>query len=125
MKNQIRFFGATLIMAIYCIAVSATMDAPVFPDQAARLDSSIHVDRNHPVVLNTLYNHSSFFESTLHGQNNLPARNFENPFVKLWASARVTENLLKAVFTQYTFIFGYSPLQLRKTDIIFPFHYFW
>lgn len=125
MIHQVRIFGATLLMAIYCLAVGAITDYPVHTDHAPLVDHATNVDQNRPVVLNNLYNHFSFYESTFDSQNNSPSRNFENPLVKLWASAQGTEHLLRAVFKQYTFFFGNTPIQLRTTDIIFPFHYFW
>lgn len=123
MKTKVRIFGASILIAIYCLAVGAVMHTTVDLDHVS--DDSTNLVQNHPVVSNNFFNHISFFESTVDSLNNIPPPNFESPFDKLWATTKATEHLFKAVFKQYDNFIRSCPIQLGATDIIFPFHYFW
>lgn len=123
MKTKIRIFGVTVVMAMYCLAVSAVMYSSIDLDQVG--DDTTNLAQNHPVVSNNLINHLSFFESTVDSPNNIPTPNFDSPFGKLWATTKATEHLFKAGFKQYDNFIRSCPIQLGATDIIFPFHYFW
>ena len=69
--------------------------------------------------------HTSQSESSVNNFNNFPAPGFKNLFDGLWAITKTTEQFYEAVFSQYTSFSINFLIQHRKTDIIFPFHYFW
>ncbi|WP_282056946.1 hypothetical protein [Maribacter luteus] len=123
MKNSIRIFSVTVLMTIYCIAVHVVRTNTFIPDVTK--STTTDLGEQHTFVTNNLYGHFSVFESSIESFNFLPEPNFENPIAKIWSSTKGSDQLLNAVYTQYRNFLKGAPIQLRATDIIFPFHYFW
>ena len=55
--------------------------------------------------------------------NILPAS--QHPAGGFWAVLKLAERLFESSYAQYTARSANFPIQFRKADIIFPFHYFW
>lgn len=122
MKDMIRILGITLVTAIYCYAVSTVTNLPVSTDAGDQLTTK-HAQYL-AAVSNNLYCQTSQLESRVSSSHfSLPV--FKNPFNKLWSVTKTIEQLFEAELAQY-FNFSINFLiQHRKTDIIYPFHYFW
>ncbi len=73
----------------------------------------------------SLFYHTSSSKNTGGSFNNYSGPGYKNLFDQLWSVTHNSEQLFKAVFTQYcNFAIGLL-VQYRKSDLIFPFHYFW
>lgn len=51
--------------------------------------------------------------------------NFKIAFPNFWAITKTSEQFMANKFRQYAAVLKYFPIQFNKTDIIFPFQYFW
>jgi hypothetical protein len=72
-----------------------------------------------------LFCHTSQIESSVNSLNNLPVTSFKFSFVDVSAIAKTTEQVFETEFSQYTTLSKDNLVNHRKSDIIFPFHYFW
>ena len=123
MKKNIRILGVLALTAIYCFAIgSATISFP----HSNFYDSSNTSQEKHFSDLSTkLFCQSSQSENSVNNYNKLPTPNFKKSYNEHWSVTQTTEHLFKTAFTQYTNISIKFLINHRKTDIIFPFHYFW
>ncbi|MBN2892969.1 MAG: hypothetical protein JXL97_13965 [Bacteroidales bacterium] len=123
MKNKIRILSAVVLTAIYCFAVGAVKESLTHSD--FQNNSTTSQEQYFSDFSTKLFCHTSQTESSVSNINNLPAPNFKNSINELWTIAKTTEHLFETAFSQYTNISRNFLIQYRKTDIIFPFHYFW
>jgi hypothetical protein len=72
-----------------------------------------------------LFCETSQLESSVNNYTSAPVPNFKNPTNGVWAIFKTTEQLFESTYSQYTRISRNFLIQHRKTDLIFPFHYFW
>ena len=123
MKNKIRILSAVVLTAIYCFAVGAVKESLTYSDFQS--NSTTSQEQYFSDFSTKLFCLTSQTESSVSNINNLPAPNFKNSINELWTIAKTTEQLFETAFSQYTNISRNFLIQHRKTDIIFPFHYFW
>jgi hypothetical protein len=122
-KNNIRILSVVLLIAIYCFAmgvVTKPLTHSIFHSNTTTSQEQYFSDFS-----TKLFCHTSPSESLVNNYINQPVPSFKNPFNGLWAIAKTTEQLFETAFSQYTNISRNFLIQHRKTDIIFPFHYFW
>jgi hypothetical protein len=122
-KSSFRILSVVFLTAIYCFAIGVVTKSFAhsdFKDYPTSSQEKIISDFS-----TKLFCHTSQSESSVNNINNLPAPSFKNPFNGLWAITKTTEQLFETAFSQYTNISRNFLIQHRKTDIIFPFHYFW
>ena len=123
MKNGIKKLSMMFLTAVYCFAIGAVATSFVasnFQNHSRSSQKTYISDFSA-----TLFCHTAESEISLTDFNNLPVPNFKNPFVGIWSVVKTREGFLEMVFTQYTSIFRNVLVKYRKSDIIFPFHYFW
>lgn len=126
MKTKIKILSVVLLTAIYCyaIGIAATTSAQVNPQYYSTTS-----EKEYCVDFSTkLFYHTAQYESSVDNCNNQPTLNIKNPFSVFnipGAHARVTEQLFESVITQYINIAKNLLIRYRKSDLIFPFHYFW
>jgi hypothetical protein len=122
MKNRFRIFSAGFFTVIYCFAVFAVSKSVSPPDFNKHSDSTEKVISH---LSAKLFTHTPYAESSVNSFNNLPAPGFKNSFTELLAGYFHLEIRIKAFYLQYkkyaNCILSYN----RKSDLIFPFHYFW
>jgi hypothetical protein len=122
-KNKIKKLSVLILAAIYCFAIGFVTKSLNYSDFGNKQQAS--QESSFTVFSSKLFCHTSQSESSVNIFNNLPASSFKNPFSGLWAISNTTEQLFKTAFSQYANIARNFLIQHRKTDIIFPFHYFW
>lgn len=120
MKNSIRILGATVLLAIYCFAISVVTTS-LSRSQFQKIDQ----DKYFSNVTSNLYFHTSPSESSVNNFTNFASPVFKNVYTGLWAIVKAIEHVSEAEFSQYTITSGNFLINYRKSDIIFPFHYFW
>jgi hypothetical protein len=125
-KTKIRILSVVLLTAIYCYAIGI---ATATSTQANPQYYSTTSEKEYCLDFSTkLFYHTSQYESSVDNCNNQPTLNIKNPFGffnTLWAHAKTTEQLFESVITQYINIAKNLLIRYRKSDLIFPFHYFW
>lgn len=116
----IRILSIILLTALYCFTIGI--------DTKSLIGSDIQTNNqeNHCLTISTLFSpFTSETENSLHHFNNIPSPSFNNLLVGSWAITKTTERHYESIFSQYT---GFSInflIHHRKSDIMFPFHYFW
>lgn len=123
MKSSSRILSGVSLAAIYCFAlcvITKSFDYSVFQDYSTSPKEEIIGDFS-----KKLFCHTSQSENTVSNNNNVPVPNFKSPLNGFWAIVYTTEQLTETEFYQYTNISKNFLIQHRKSDIIFPFHYFW
>lgn len=123
MKNNFRILSVAFLIATYCFAIGVVTKSHAYFD--FKDHSTPSQEQYFSDFATKFYCHTSPSESSVNNYNNFPSLSFKNPFNGLWASAKATEQLYETAFSQYTNTSRNFLIQLRKVDIIFPFHYFW
>jgi hypothetical protein len=111
-----------ILTAIYCFAIGAVnnpLSHSDFSNSTSYQEKAIS-----DFSANLLYP-TSQSESSVNNYNNLPAPSFKNSNNRLSAISNTSEQLFETAFSQYTNISRNFLIHNRKTDILFPFHYFW
>ena len=120
-KNTGRYFGALLLTAIYCFAISfvsksslyASSPSGTFQEQKESFSPLTSVLLQHTATIAVSSSAHVSFEG------------FKSGVEKLCIGSVTAEVFLQSEFSQY-FVFSKNLLiNSRKTDLIFPFHYFW
>ena len=123
MKSSIKILSIVALTAIYCFAIGVVTKSLTYSDFQSH--STTPQEQYFSDFSTKLFCQTSQSESSVNNYNNLPVPSFKNPFSGLWAITKTTEQLFKTAFSQYTNISRNFLIQHRKSDIIFPFHYFW
>lgn len=124
MKNSIRILSATFLTAVYCFAViHVTYSLENFD---AGNHQATEQEQYHATISKGLYCHTPQSESSGSSFSNPSASSFNKLFDEIWSFvSKFREQLFEAKLTQYCNFFINFLIKYRKTDIIFPFHYFW
>jgi len=122
-KNSIRILSVVFLTAIYCFAIGVVTKSLAHSDFNS--NSTTSQEQYFSDFSTKLFCHTSQSESSVNNYINQPVPSFKNPFNGLWAISKTTEQLFETAFSQYTNISRNFLIQDRKSDIIFPFHYFW
>ncbi|MCB9360920.1 MAG: hypothetical protein H6587_05850 [Flavobacteriales bacterium] len=122
MKNSFRIFSICILLAIYCFAISIANNLPYNAFIENQTNKQTHYFSSQSS--NLFYHTEQQLEPSLNDYEGLYFPDFENANTRcLIINASV--QLFKTELLQY---YNFSKLFLikyRKTDIIFPFQYFW
>lgn len=122
-KNKVRILSVVVLAVIYCFATGTahkSLSDADFINNSTSSQEKVISDFSAK-----LFCHTSPYGSSVNIYNNLPAPNYNNQFKGLWAIIKTTEQLILTKFSQYTTFSGNILINHRKSDIIFPFNYFW
>lgn len=122
-KNSIRKLGVLVLTAIYCFAIGV-VTAPVIHSQNQSTKKTAQ-EKYFSDITSNLFFHTSPSESSVNSYTSFIAPVFKNSSVSLGAIESAKELLFEAKFSQYTILSESFLISYRKSDIIFPFHYFW
>lgn len=123
MKNFNRIIAALVLTIIYCFAIVVVSNSHASTNVHGPIKSE-KVNYFSEVSTNIL-SHTSTQESSLKKFNNFPALNFKYPFSGIWGIIKTTEDLYRCEYSQYAYASINFLIEYRKSDLIFPFHYFW
>lgn len=118
-----KHFGALILTAIYCYAVSVVANVPLSSD----FENNLSTEQEHylAVTSHNLISHTADAEFSIENTTSFPGsdiRDFSDEYHSLIGS---TESLFDAEFYQYCNNSVNYLIQQRKTDLLFPFHFFW
>ncbi|WP_289062004.1 hypothetical protein [uncultured Zobellia sp.] len=121
MKSVKQLFGLFMLTAIYCCAIGMGLNT----DQTLRTESSNHSQKESVAAVSAkLYCHTSESETLVDAPSNSAPNQLEGSN-HLWGTQKISESSFESKLAQYTRFSQNLLVSLRKTDIIFPFHYFW
>ncbi|AVI51125.1 hypothetical protein C5O00_08035 [Pukyongia salina] len=123
MKDSVKHFGALILTAIYCFAVSIAANVPLNTEFQNNLNSG--QEHNFAPTSHNLLSHTvqSEFSVEIVGIDPAPDT-YDNTHndTSLYNSK---ESVLSAEFTQYNNYSVNFLIQQRKADLLFPYHFFW
>jgi hypothetical protein len=122
-KNHIKILSVIGLIAIYCFAIGAVNNTVFYSDISFTKSSS--QENVIPDLPEKIFLHTSNSEISVKDCNNLPVPKFKNYFTGLEAFLKATDLLYGSEYSQYTTFTRTFLINHRKSDIIFPFHYFW
>ncbi|CAM3313537.1 hypothetical protein [Zobellia roscoffensis] len=121
MNSVRKIFSLFLLTAIYCCAVGMGIN----PDQNLTIESHEHSQKESvSAVTAKLYCHTSESETLIDSPSSNTSNQFEGSD-KLWGTQKTSERTFESKLAQYTRFSQNLLISKRRTDIIFPFHYFW
>lgn len=122
MKGRIRYISLVLLTAVYCYAisvVSGSFSYSDFPNHTPSLPEQIISDLSEGLLCHTLQTKTSVTNI-----NYFPVPDFKNSLTGFWAIIKTSQQLLNIRFSRRITFWIDFLINHRKSDIIFPFHYF-
>ncbi|MDD3875796.1 MAG: hypothetical protein PHT69_04190 [Bacteroidales bacterium] len=123
MKKSGKVWGATFLTIIYCFAIGFVVNSHTVSD------IQVNFNTEYADFLSTISTKisspDSQSESTVNNFNNLPVPGIKIQWNELWTLCETYGHLFKRKYSQYTFLYRNFYIGFCKTNIIFPFHYFW
>ena len=122
MKSKGRFLTVILLAAVYTLGVGAAFHASL---QAPALLAATGHEATFSLAKSILLGQPAPGESWSNGFHEPASLDLTSKAPSLWALARAAERLIGTAFAQYAHDSHGWPIQQRKADQLFPFHYFW
>lgn len=122
MKRGLKIFGIFVLSAIYYLAVD--LSVPSAKDSNFR-GNKTEQEKYSSSVSSIHFFHTSQSVNAVPNAGTSAISNYKNPFQDFWPVVTVARHLFEATFAQYTRSSKNFRVQYRKTDILFPKHYFW
>jgi len=122
-KKNIRIAGVFLLMIIWFLPPGAAVNSYAYSDFGDD-PVSAHITVI-PDFSANLFCNPAPAESEVNGFNYFPVPVCIDPFSEPGAIHKAIERSFETEFAQYTLHSRDFLVQYRKSDIIFPFHYFW
>ena len=123
MNNRVRILWVTLLTSIYCLAVNMVTYPHISSDYGNH--HTTEQEQYLTTVSSSLFSHIAPVEKSVNSFNVFSGLDFKSQADKLWSITQATGQLLEAEFSQYGRLSVNFPIHFRKSDLIFPFHYFW
>ena len=123
MKINSRLFRISIATAIYCFAIVlfskslAQSDVKYYPTSSAEQQISDLTPK--------LFCHTSNSESSVNYSNFNLSTNLKNVFTDFCERLLIIGQLIGSEISQYVIVMKSLLIELKKLDLIFPFHYFW
>ena len=121
MKNRI--LNVVILTVIYCFTISAVPKL-----QISKGNNNYSTLSQEKIVLGfsaKLFCPSSPIESVDNNLDSLPISNFNNNNTVSFAIIKAYEQLFLIKLSQHITFLRNTLINKRKTDLFFPFHYFW
>jgi hypothetical protein len=122
-RNNLKTYIIFLLTAVYCIAIGAVNTHVAY--QSVTLTHTNLQENSIAIFSENLYCPTIQADNLLNPSPNLPTTACKNPSNDLSEFAYSYEQIEGAAILQYTSIARNILFHHRKTDIIFPSHYFW
>jgi hypothetical protein len=121
--NKKRFFSVLLLIAIYAFAIGVSVRS--HPPLIFNSVASNEYQSSLSPIQSPIYYHTAQVDISGKTVNTLPSKDFKIQLEELVAFTNAFEFLTESENTQYTKFAINLLINYRKTDLIFPFHYFW
>jgi hypothetical protein len=122
-KNLLRIIGFTVFAVLYCAAIGLPCD--ISQNSGLSVKSTDEKANNDLSVSIKLLRNTSQAESLAGDYSIAPPINFKDSNNGFSSNSKIRELFIANEFAQYIFIARNFLVKHRKSNIIFPFHYFW
>ena len=123
MKKLFRILGITLLILLYCAAISLTGDT--YKNSGFSNKSTNEKGSQDLTVSIKLFSNTSQAESLVNPLSNSLPTTFKESKNEFSAILKIRELFFANEFSQYIFSARNFLIKYGKVNIIFPFHYFW
>ena len=123
MNRNFRIISVLFLTAIYMNAVRIVNLYDNYSDFENTQISNI--DKYFSKLSDGLASYATQSFYYLNNFNNERLPNCDNLFAGLWATQKLHEQIIASEITQYICLSKNILIKYRKSDNIFPFHYFW
>ncbi len=124
MKLKFRLISVFLLISIYCFAILDIKKSPVHSD--INNISSNPQEQFFSDLSAKLLSHTSTSYNTVKVSNKVPNSGSNKPFSGIWAVLTKTLKLLfESEYSQYSRNAQNFCIQVRNSELLFPFQYFW
>ncbi len=120
MKGLMRVFAIAVLALVYCLEVGS-----VYNHSTQKFSNHSNNENVVTAASVNLLGSSSNSENLILSFNNSFSIAVKDLFKSYIAKVKITQQIFAKEFTQYTFISKNFQILFRKTDLIFPFNYFW
>jgi len=125
LKKSLKIIGLSGILLLYCFVISIYSGIAFNSDPTFSKHSSSEKDVYKAIISASTFFHTAETEIAVAVCNSFRPASLKNNFSGFSSLAKTTQQLFSASFLQYK---SYSKnwfVGLKKTALIFPFHYFW
>lgn len=123
MKGSIERAGIVLVTAIYCVAMGLVSHTAAASNH--RYISSTEQEKFQDDFSTKLLSQPSQSVNSILQYNNHSNPTFKSQVIGFGVLEQTTEYLYQSRFLQYTLFTTNLRINRRKSDLIFPFQYFW
>jgi len=125
MKKVVSFFVTVIIILLYCFA-SGTINRGLSNSPSIHESDADLEEEGYYLAVSVNYLGSALQAETVTSIFNAPTFfSFKNSLYGYAALLKFADNLFSIKFNQYISFSGNFTVKYRKSDLIFPFHYFW
>jgi hypothetical protein len=123
MKNTVRFLAASFLFLSYSLAIGLAS----FADSGSAFSNNATAEKEgyFTAISGNLLSPTSQTKTAANHLGDSSASAFEGPLSAHWAANRAAERLIESEFSHYMASMRGLLIRYRKSDLIFPFHYFW
>lgn len=124
MKNTHQIIKVLLLISIYCFGIYLSADTSAyFSEQNVVKDNK--QQEYVSATSKVLFIHTQQYETSLSNLTEYSLPSFESANNLFWLISNSNELLFNSKFKQYQNHLKTILIRHRKSDLIFPFHYFW
>ena len=125
-KKALRIIALIQISVLYCFVISLYSSNALVENTAFSKLTDSESKHRHALVASDLLSISAHAEISVPAFNAASSSSsLKNPLNGFLAWVKITEQLFFSLFSQYSFYSQNVLVRFQRTDIIFPFHYFW
>ena len=122
-RNQKIIF--LILILIYCLSINLVQNDFYNSTSPLKDLSTSEKDNYSSTISADTFDHPLIAERTLNSSSSTPISNPKNHLKKISGVAKLKELISFNICTQYLSYSVNFLIRFRKSDIIFPFHYFW
>jgi len=122
-KKPTIVLGVNILTILYCFTICIIYN--LFILNNTQYNSISDNAKQFSSISQNLFCHTPQSENTFNNYNNSPTASYKNSLTDIWATLKATEKLFETEFSEYNKSFRTFLINYRKSDIIFPFNYFW
>ncbi|OJV44887.1 MAG: hypothetical protein BGO29_08180 [Bacteroidales bacterium 36-12] len=123
MKSSVRIICTVLLTVLYCYTscvFTKSFTKSDFQDYPVSVQETIISDFS-----SKLFSHNIQSETSLINTNNFTPVKIKNSITGFWAIIKTTKQIFNIEITQNLTFSQNILINYKKTDLIFPFNYFW
>lgn len=125
MNKVVNFFVTAIIILLYCFT-SGTISSGITNSTSIHVSGADVEDEGYYSVVSASLNGFALQAETVTSPINTPSFfSFKNPSYGYAVLLKCAEKLFSSELRQNILFLGNFSVKYRKSDLIFPFHYFW